>query len=192
MQANARSNRAARRQNNSVQIAVLLVLGAETIFFGTLVVSYIASRMGGLASPFPQAEIFHFTIPVINTSVLLLSAIAGGVALRGIRRGRRGLLVTGLSIALLLGLVFVAGQVIEFSRSGMSPSDTAFGGVFFALLGFHALHVVSGVVVLGLLLLRARLGDFNPRRHTAIQAGMWFWYYVTAVWVVLFIVLYLV
>jgi cytochrome c oxidase subunit 3 len=193
MQANiSRSERTARRQATSVRIAVLLVLSAETIFFATLVVSYLASRMGGTASPFPQVELLRFTLPAINTALMLLSAAAGAVGLWGIRRGSRSRLVGGLGLALLLGILFIAGQVFEFSRSGMHPADTAFGGVFFALIGFHALHVMAGVVVLGLLLLRARLGDFTPRRHTAVQTGIWFWYYVTAVWVILFIVLYLI
>jgi len=46
--------------------------------------------------------------------------------------------------------------------------------------------------MLVILLWRANLGDFTARRHAAVQVGAWFWYFVSAVWVVLFTALYLV
>jgi len=91
-----------------------------------------------------------------------------------------------------MGLVFVAGQAFEFLRSGMSPNDQSFGGVFFTLMGFHALHIVAGIIMLVMLVVRTHLGDFTPRRHITIDVGVWFWYYVVAVWIVLFTTLYLV
>ncbi len=59
-------------------------------------------------------------------------------------------------------------------------------------MGFHAVHVIAGVIMLVLLLWRTFLGDFTARRHIAIQIGAWFWYFIVAVWVVLFSALYLV
>ena len=91
-----------------------------------------------------------------------------------------------------MGLAFVGLQVLEFTRSGMRPNDQTFGGVYFTLMGFHALHVLGGVLMLITVLWRAFLGDFTPRRHIAVQIGSWFWYFVVGVWVVLFIALYLV
>jgi cytochrome c oxidase subunit 3 len=94
-------------------------------------------------------------------------------------------------LTLLLGLVFVTIQIYEFSHAGMRINDQAFGGVFFTLMGFHGLHVLAGVVFLIINLVRTRLGDFSPNRYEAVELGTWFWYYVTAVWVVLFGALYL-
>ena len=73
----------------------------------------------------------------------------------------------------------------------MRIDDQAFGGVFFTLMGFHGLHVLAGVVFLSINLARARLGDFSPARYDAVEIGTWFWYYVAAVWIVLFAALYL-
>jgi len=97
-----------------------------------------------------------------------------------------------LLFTVILGLVFVAGQMYEFSHAGLSIDDQAFGGVFFTLLGFHAVHVLAGVVFLTLILMRAILGDFSAERYEAVELSVWFWYYVTAVWAVLFTALYLV
>ena len=122
----------------------------------------------------------------------MFSALAFYQGERAIRRGRVGQLKTWLTFTFAAGLLFVAGQVIEFSRSGMQITDQAFGGVFFTLMGFHALHVLAGVLMLAFLLWQAAQGDFSARRNAAVQVGAWFWYFVTGVWVVLFTALYLV
>ncbi len=95
-------------------------------------------------------------------------------------------------VGLGLGLVFVGGQFAEFASNGMRPGDQAFGGVFFTLMGFHAVHVLAGVVFLVINWVRGRLGDFSRGRHIAVTMGSWFWFYVTGVWLAMFVALYLV
>ncbi len=175
------------------KLALLVLLGGETILFGTLVSSYLFVRAeAGVAPSYTQAGLDRLWLPVVNTLVLLLSAAAAWYAARSINKGRRGAMQNGLTWSLMLGLMFVALQVIEFSKSGLSPVDAAFGGMYLALISFHAVHVLAGVVLLGLDLLRARLGDFTANSHTVVDVSAWFWYYVTAVWLVLFAVLYFV
>ncbi len=122
----------------------------------------------------------------------LLSALVISRANRAIARGDQQGLQARLLLVVLLGAVFIAGQLFEFLRLGLRPGDQAFGGVFFTLMGFHALHVVAGMVIVILAYLRARLGDFSAHRHIAVQVSAWFWYFVTAVWVVMFLGLYVV
>jgi heme/copper-type cytochrome/quinol oxidase subunit 3 len=93
-------------------------------------------------------------------------------------------------ITLILGMLFVLGQIVEFNHSGMAPDDPAFGGVYFTLIGFHAVHVLAGVIVLGINLVRTQAGDFGPGHYIPLQMGTWFWQYVVAVWLVLYAVLY--
>jgi cytochrome c oxidase subunit III len=174
----------------TAQIALLLVIGGETIFFGTLLSSYLFMRAS--AAPRPVISGAGLTLPILNTLVLLVSALIASWSERAIRTDQKRVLKIGLQVTLALGLVFIIGQVAEFIHSGMHPGDANLAGMYFALITFHALHVLAGVVLLALNLLRAYLGDFSARRFTAVQIGSWFWYYVTAVWVILFIVLYLV
>ncbi len=175
------------------QLALFMLLGSETILFGTLVSSYLFIRAeAGATSLLIQQGLGRIWLPGLNTLVLLLSAAAVWYAVRSIRKDRRLGMENGLSWALGLGLLFVALQVVEFSKSGLRPTDPAFGGIYLALIGFHAAHVLGGVVFVGLNMLRARLGDFSSRSFIPVEMGAWFWYYVTAVWFVLFLVLYLV
>jgi len=172
------------------KIALLVTLGTESVFFLTLLVAYAALR-DQVSWNVPHT-LTRLTIPLVNSGILLASALAAWWSGNAIRRDRQTALRGGLLVTLLLGLIFVMGQIYEFKHAGLSIDDQAFGGVFFTLLGFHAVHVLAGVVFLALNLMRANLGDFSAERYEAVELGNWFWYYVTAVWAVLFMALYLI
>ncbi len=176
---------------DSAKVAMLVVLGSETFFFGPLVSAYLFMR-GMYPWPLDGAPLARLAVPGVNTLILLASVVTMWLALRAIRSGRQPMLARWSAVTLLLGLVFVAGQVLEYTSNNMTPSDHGFGGVFLTLMGFHALHLLAGVIMLALVFFRARLGDFTARRHVAVEVSAWFWYYVAAVWLVLFSVLYLV
>jgi len=178
-------------RQGTAKIALFVVLASETIFFGTLLSAYFFLRATLSSWPLGAMTVSRLLVPAANTGLLLISALTMYLGLRAIRLNRTTSLKAWLTLTLVVGLVFVAGQVFEFNRSGMKITDQAFGGVFFTLMGFHAFHVIAGVIMLVLLLWRTFQGDFTARRHTAIQIGAWFWYFIVAVWVVLFSSLYL-
>jgi cytochrome c oxidase subunit III len=171
---------------------LLLVLGAETVLFGTLVMSYLFLRTSGTNMGFLHLQPIDLILAGGNTLVLLASAVLAWRAAQAIKKDNVKGLKTDLAAALALGAVFVLGQIFEFDHSGLTITGTIFGGAFFALVSFHALHVLAGMTLLALNLARAYLGDFSARRRSAITIGTWFWTYVAGVWLVLFTVLYLV
>lgn len=179
-------------RSNLMQTTLLIVLGAETILFGTLVMSYLFLRGGGSKMHFVHPGSLDLVIASLNSLILIASAVFAYRAQQAITRDAVDQLKRNLWLALGLGTIFIAGQVFEFRHAGMQIGDLTFGGVFFALISFHALHVLAGMTLLGMNLVRAGLGDFSARRHVAVKAGSWFWYYVTAIWIVLFTVLYVV
>jgi heme/copper-type cytochrome/quinol oxidase subunit 3 len=171
------------------KIALFIVLASESVFFATALMAYVALRQ---QTAWPvQHTLERWMFPLANTVILLASTLAAWRATVRIREGRVSSLRVWLLVTLVLGLVFVAGQVFEFSRAGMHIDDEALGGVFFTLMGFHAAHVLAGVLFLVINLVRAGLGDFSSRRYEAVEIGNWFWFYVASVWLVLFAALYL-
>ncbi len=175
---------------SSGRIALLITLGTESAFFVTALVSYFALRdQAHWDVPHTLARL---TIPLVNSAVLFASALLAWRASSAIREGRPRALQSLLTFTLALGLLFVVGQIYEFNHAGLRLEDPSFGGVFFTLITFHAVHVLAGMVFLALILMRAALGDFSAERHEPVKLAALFWYYVTAVWALLFIALYLV
>jgi len=172
------------------RIAILITLGAESVFFVTLLVAYAALRDEVTWNV--SHALTRLAIPLANTAILLVSATTAWSSTRAVRRNEQASLRNGLLITSLLGLIFVAGQIYDFSNTGLQINDPSFGGVFFTLMGFHAVHVLAGVVFLALNYVRANWGDFSSARYEAVELGNWFWFYVTGVWLVLFVVLYLI
>jgi heme/copper-type cytochrome/quinol oxidase subunit 3 len=183
---------AGRMDDGRGRTALLVVVAAESVFFGTLILSYLYLRVGQPNWPFNHPSLEQLLIPTLNTLILVFSGVTAWASERAIGAGRQSRLEWCLMLTIALGMIFIGGQVLEFSRAGMHPSDQSFGGVFFALMGFHALHLLAGMVVLVVGLVRARLGDFTPARHEAITLGAWFWTFVVAVWLVVFTALFLV
>jgi heme/copper-type cytochrome/quinol oxidase subunit 3 len=181
-----------RMDDGRGRTALLIVVAAESVFFGTLILSYLFLRAGQPNWPFNQPSPAQLLVPSLNTLILMLSGVAAWASERAILSGKDSRLKLALTLTIVLGAIFIGGQVLEFARTGMHPSDQAFGGVFFALMGFHALHLLAGMVVLVICLARAGLGDFTPARHEAVTLGAWFWYFVVVVWLVLFTALFLV
>jgi cytochrome c oxidase subunit 3 len=171
---------------------LVVLIATETAFFGTLLMSYLYLRTGQADWPYMNHTLQRLIVPGLNTLLLVASAIVARLTVRSADKGDSEALKRGLAVVTLMGLVFVVGQVFEFTRNGMRPDDLAFGGVFFTLMGFHALHVIAGLVLNGMNLYRAELGDFGAEEHVPISVGAWFWYFVTIVWIVLFLALYLV
>jgi heme/copper-type cytochrome/quinol oxidase subunit 3 len=172
------------------RIALLLTLGTESVFFLTILVAYAALR-DQVNWNIPHT-LTRLAVPLFNTAILFASAMVAWWSSHAIRKDRKTALQVGLLVTVLLGLLFIAGQIYEFNHAGLRIDDPSFGGVFFTLIGFHAVHVLAGVVFLALNLIRASFGDFSAERHEAVVLGGWFWYYVTAVWAVLFTALYLI
>jgi cytochrome c oxidase subunit 3 len=183
---------AGRMDDGRGRTALLVVIAAESVFFGTLILSYLYLRVGQPNWPFSHPSLDQLLIPGLNTLILAISGLAVWESERAVRAGRERRLEWGLAVTIALGVVFIGGQILEFAHAGMHPSDQSFGGVFFALMGFHALHLLAGMVVLVIGLVRARLGDFTPSRHEGVTLGAWFWYFVVAVWLALFTALFLI
>jgi cytochrome c oxidase subunit III len=174
---------------SNARVAIFLVLATESVFFATLLVAYVALR--GQSAWTVEHTLKRLAFPLANTGLLLFSMLPAGRAVASIRAGKSEALRNWLITTVLLGVVFILGQVYEFGHAGFQVNAQVMGAVFLALMGFHGLHVLAGIFFLLLNLVRTGLGDFSSERHEAVTMGSWFWYYVCAVWLVLFGALYL-
>jgi cytochrome c oxidase subunit 3 len=99
------------------------------------------------------------------------------------------------TLTFFMGLVFVLGQLNEFRMEyaeGNTISATGYGSVFYLTEGFHALHVIGGLVAFILFLARTALSKFTPAQATAAIVVSYYWHFVDVVWIGLFSIIYLI
>jgi cytochrome c oxidase subunit III len=135
-----------------------------------------------------------FSLPAINTAILLTSGLTVTIAHHALRANRRGVLTLFLGLTFLLGFTFVGLQATEYGEAykelGLRLSTGIYGSTFFMLTGFHGLHVTIGAIMLLVIWLRVLRGHFTPERHFAFEAVAWYWHFVDVVWLGLFVFVY--
>jgi heme/copper-type cytochrome/quinol oxidase subunit 3 len=170
-----------------------LFVATEATMFAMLIGSYLFLGTANPGWPPPGIERPKLILPPIMTAVLLLSSATMFWAEKGIKRGDRTQLRIGLSVTIVLGLGFLTIQGFEYADKlrKMKPWDHAYAASFYTITSFHALHVISGLLLLGYTLLRALLGHFDGEQHLAVKNVGLYWHFVDAVWLVIFTTLYL-
>ena len=137
-----------------------------------------------------------FSLPLINTLVLLLSGCAITWAHHAlVHDNDRKALINGLAIGIVLGLLFTFLQAYEYyellAHEGWEFGGDQFYSNFFMATGFHGAHVIIGTIFLTVCLIRALKGDFTPEKHVGFEAAAWYWHFVDVVWLFLFFAVYI-
>ena len=136
-------------------------------------------------------EVFDaWDLPFLNTLILLTSGTTVTWAHHSLLEGDRQGLIWGLSLTIILGLIFTMVQVYEYAHAPFSFGGSIFGATFFMATGFHGFHVIVGTIFLCVCLLRAYLGQFTPEQHFGFEAAAWYWHFVDVVWLFLFFCVY--
>lgn len=168
-------------------------IGSDCLFFGALIASYVVYHGQSLTGPTPT-EILNIPFTSVSTFVLLTSSLMMVLGLAAVQRDDQRSARLWLLATAGLGLVFLAGQVYEFStfaHEGLTPSTNLFGTTFFTLTGFHGAHVTIGVIwLLAIVALSWRQG-LGPDRALDVETAGLYWHFVDVVWIVIFTVVYL-
>ncbi len=177
---------------------MMFFISSEALIFANLIAAYLYLEIRSISQKsfwvLPSGEHLDWRYPLFNTAILLLSSIPAIWARSSIAKGNKRNLVLGLSGTIIMGLIFLGGQVYEYIGlfgEKFSIGYNTFGSAFFTLTGFHGLHVTIGVLFLTVCLVRAIRGDFTDKKHFAVEAGEMYWHFVDLVWVVVFSTVYL-
>jgi cytochrome c oxidase subunit 3 len=183
-------------------LGMILFICSEVMFFSGLFAAYFSIRASSPGWPFlatgAGAEQLneHFNLhgepwfALGLTIILVISSFTCQSGVWAIRRDDRTGFVRAIGVTLVLGILFLIGQIYDYSTIGFGVADTPFGTTFYTLTGFHGAHVFGGAVMLSVVLYRGLAGQFSSRHHDAVEATSLYWHFVDVVWIVLFSTLY--
>ena len=160
-------------------------LATDVMGFGGMFIAYAVLRVRAESWPDPR-ERLALAPAAAMTFVLLASSLTMTLATRATDRNRR-LLWLGATLA--LGVAFLAGAVVEYAHlagaSGMGFSSGLYASTFYALTGYHALHVVAGLIGVAFMC-RAKV------KQQAVETMALYWHLVDIAWMPIFSFVYLV
>jgi len=186
-----------RQADTDSYLGMIIFIGAWVMMFAALFFAYGVVRLQAPSWPPPAEAPLPRGLPGLNTLVLLASSLSLRAAMSSLRAGRDRAALRRLGGTLALGALFLCGQIAiwrAMSARGLTPASGIYGSVFFALTGFHALHVLCGLVALALLAAGiARAPARRPAaRARAVRVTALFWDFIAIVWVAMFVAVYLV
>ena len=185
------------RPISNARLAVLVLLGAEIMFFAGLIGTFLVFRLGSVTWPPPsQADVrLPIGITGLNTIVLLLSGYTMFQGLRAIRQNRQRELRNWLFATGILGIIFLVVQGSEWVRlvhHGFTLSSGVYGSAFYVLIGCHALHVLVAVLWLLVVFAKAVAGRFSVDNCAAVDVCAIYWAFVVVLWPLLYVLVYLI
>ena len=179
---------------SSAMLAVMMLIASEMMLFSGLIGTFLVYRMQSAFWPPPALPRLPIAVTWVNTFVLLSSALTMTLALRAVHQSRQRLTRRYLLATLALGVTFLAVQGSEWVRlvgHGLKLSSGSYGSFFYLLIGCHGAHVTAGVICLAYVVWSAFRGRYNARNSAGIELCAVYWYFVCAVWPVLFVLVYL-
>ena len=131
---------------------------------------------------------------LFTSVVMLASAVTVGMANRGLRSGKRRVVNVALFITFALALLFIVLNSESFylatTRFGLTLGSGIYGSIVMAMLGIYLLHIVIATLLLMVVTIRSALGHFSAQDNFSVRALAWFWYFLTVVWIAIFLSVY--
>ena len=198
-------NSGLKRDDEASKLGMWLFLYTELLLFGGLFLVYTMYRFM-YPDEFLQGS-YHLSIPLgtINTIVLLTSSLTIAMGITALQKGSKKLAVTLMIITLVFALVFMVNKYFEWSAKiehGLFPGmdafmqlprgETLFFFLYFFMTGLHALHIIVGGILIGLVTREIITGKQTSTDFAYTENAGLYWHLVDLIWIFLFPLFYLI
>lgn len=198
-----------QQQREAATLGMWAFLATEILFFGALFLTLTLYR-------YWYPEVFHegsrelkWYLGTINTAILLTSSLTVALAVHFAQLGRNKALIRCLIWTFVLGFAFLCVKGVEYLqeyREGIIPGTAIFHAphgmdpqrfklfmvIYFCMTGLHATHMVIGLWLFAVLIIRAHRGAYSAAYYTPVEMIGLYWHFVDVVWIFLFPLLYLI
>ena len=169
----------------------LIFLLSESVIFLSFFAGYIVYKMTAVDWLPLGVEGLEVREPAINTVVLVSSSFVIYLAERYLHQENLWGFRAFWLLTMAMGSYFLYGQAVEWRSLEFGFTDGVFGGTFYLLTGFHGLHVLTGVLLQGLMLGRSFIPGNYDGGEFGVTATSLFWHFVDVIWIILFILIYI-
>lgn len=171
------------------KLAIWWLLASEIVIFGGILASYLMHRLGHVEFG-EYASHTNTLAGAVNTFVLLTSSLSAVLAHQAAEKGDGKKAAKLLLYTIIGGGIFLLIKSVEWSYEismGYTIQSNAFWHFYYTAAGVHALHVIAGMIAMGIVAVRAYKGQELQR----VELVGIYWHFVDIVWVFLFPLLYI-
>ena len=179
---------------SNTKLAMWLFLGSECLLFGGLISTYMLYR-NRQSNQIGPDQLWDIPFTSATSFVLLMSSLTMVMAVSAAKRKDEPLTKMWLTATALLGGLFLAGQVYEFTtfyREGLGYTTSLFSSSFYTLTGFHGVHVAVGIIMLLSLVAMLAKGKLVGEKSETVEMIGLYWHFVDIVWILIFTLVYLI
>jgi cytochrome c oxidase subunit 3 len=195
------------QQKDASLFGMWIFLVTEVMFFGGMFAGYTLYRSRYHEAFMAASDHLDLLLGGVNTVILILSSLTMAMAVHSAQLARRRALLAYLALTMTLGSAFLVIKVFEYGHKfhenlvpgasfvfhGPDPQHAQlFFSFYFAMTGFHALHMVIGIGILAVIFWMARRGRFTAEYYSPVENIGLYWHFVDIIWIFLFPLLYLV
>ena len=177
------------------KLLMWLFLGADCMFFGTLISTHLIYRKL-YPEEFNPTQLFSLELTSFSTFILLMSSFLMALSVSAMHKGEMKSFRRNVVGVIFFGLIFLGCQVYEFAHfyhEGLTLDTGTFGSTFYLMTGTHGVHVAVGVFWLISMLFYSQSGKMEAHKNAIdVETAGLYWHFVDIVWIVIFTVVYLI
>lgn len=187
------------------KLGMWIFLFTELFLFGGLFLVYAVFR-AKYSTEFHEAAIeLNALIGTLNTVFLLTSSMTVAMSLTAIQKNNRRLALFLVALTLLLAALFMLNKYVEWSYKfhyklypgsdvlkNLEQGELLFFGLYYMMTGLHALHVIVGMILLSINLIKIKTGTISFAHYLFLENSALYWHLVDLIWIFIFPLLYLI
>jgi len=177
------------------KLGMWVFLASEIMFFTGFFGAFIVLRNLNIEVFTASAHQLDKVVATINTAVLISSSLTMALSHVALERGHEAKFRLFMALTLLFAFAFLGIKSYEYATKfshDIYPWTNTFFASYFTMTGFHALHVIGGIIPMAWMLGKSLLKGYPQRMHHRVETLGLYWHFVDLVWIFLFPTLYLI
>lgn len=187
------------------KLGMWIFLLTELFLFGGLFLVYAVFRAKYSQDFHTAALELNTFIGTLNTVFLLTSSMTVAMALTAVQKKHLKLALSLVLITLVFAALFMVNKYFEWTHKfsfriypgspvlkNLPKGELLFFGLYFMMTGLHALHVLVGMILLSINLVKIKKEIVNSSHYLLLENSALYWHLVDLIWIFLFPLLYLI